>query len=86
MPARAPRSRFGQDKKGGGREGGAAVVQETARAWPEGLGRAGAGMNGPGSAASPVGRAAQRIPPPIHHACPPERPGTVIVRESRLSV
>ena len=22
MPARAPRSRFGQDKKGGGREGG----------------------------------------------------------------
>lgn len=37
MPARAPRSRFGQDKKGGGREGGAAVVQEMARAWPEGL-------------------------------------------------
>lgn len=83
MRARAPRSRFGQDKKGGGREGVAAITQNMARARPAGLGRTGAGMNAVrGLAASPVGRVALWILPPIDRAYSPERLGTVIASRS----
>ena len=68
MRARAPRSRCGRVKKGGGHDGAAPIAQKTLWARPAGLGRTGARMNGSRLDGKPCRRAAPRIPPLSLHA------------------